>query len=201
MSSNAWYHWYAVWITSTGAADFMFSSEYPTPALPGAISKYRYIASWSTKNAADTSGASTNWAPITQYGDEFFFNYVSTDCATNVPASFITTADFGIAQSLRLPPGPKIKAYLQAYWLDTSGSNESFARVFDPAMSDQFLDSTPIANIGAVVPGATNPPRIAAPLQVWASTTGAVRVNGTRAGVINLATIGFYNQRGRNSPT
>jgi hypothetical protein len=198
IGTNKWFHWYAILITGTGVVDFLFTDEYPTPTLPGAASKFRYIGSWTTCNPTDAGGLSNNWAPITQLGDEFWFNTIGQDA--NIGGNPIPATNLFV----RTPLLVRTKAYLQVHITPGVAAKDVSFRVYDPALADVALvaGGSPVASQQMLFGAATVTPMwIGGQFSCWASTGQRVRVVGESSSgtvTIYLATLGYYNPRGRN---
>ncbi len=185
VTTNTWYHFYAIYRSDTLVVDVLCSLSATAPSLPASYTHKRRLG------AGRTDGSS-NWIAFSQFGDQFLWSATVLDVNTTNPG---TSA---VSSSLTVPSGAKVFALIRRIIVTGSGG----------AVSDlvSALDQADAAPSLSAAPGAT--------LYVPASSTGAtlltVRTDTNRqirsrlsfsdaSTISRMVTIGWIDRRERDS--
>lgn len=188
VSSNAWYHFYALQRPDTGVVDVGLSSSSALATLPANYAYSRRIGSIKTNT-------SSLWTAFTQDGDYFRLSASVLDVNTTNPGANAVTATLA-----SVPTGVNVHALMNTVLESTNLQNVLY-------LSD--LSATDEAAAAAAAPlGQIQIPNIAGAWFVgWGGTirtnTSAqirYRCNASDANTkVHIATLGWTDARGRNA--
>ncbi len=178
---STWYHVYA--IINGGAADVYFDTSAAAANKPTGTTAFRRIGSFKTDGSAQI-------VAFVQNGDEFLWATTVRDVASAVP---LTTA---VLATLSVPTGVQTTALYRAAYGDSAGaSGVLFTSLSE---TDQAVSLTgPGASLES--PQASGTFAAAGQFQTRANTSAQIRYRAsvTTTNVLNIATYGWLDTRGR----
>jgi hypothetical protein len=179
VAASTWYH---VFVISNGTnVDVLFSTSASSPTMPGGWSYRRRIGSIRTD-------ASKNVLGFVQVGDEFLWNTQITDANNATLGTTITNV------TLTVPTGVQVWAIFGA-GIKNSGGVVSLS-IYSPDEQDTSATGFFTVCLGAITSQLGN----AAWVRIRTNTSAAIRcVASLASSVLDIGTVGWVDQRGRNS--
>lgn len=181
IANNTWYHFHLIRRPDTGVVDVLFSLSATAPTLPANYTQFRRIG------AARTNG-SAQWLRFFQTGDQFLWDNLGS---LDFNAASTTTAALA---TLTVPTGLKVQALLNVR--DFNANAGDVTLISDPDVSDvaASVSTWPLGIAGAPQNGLS----AYAQIRVTTNTSAQIRHRNNRSdGVLQIATIGWIDTRGR----
>jgi hypothetical protein len=114
VASNTWYYCFAIYDSTNGISDFIFSLSSTSPTLPGTYDKQQYLGAIRTDGSA-------NIEQFRQSGSEFYYidKTVNTYTASNPGTSQVT-------QTMEIPPISGIVGVINCLWAQLNNASDKY---------------------------------------------------------------------------
>jgi len=186
LANDTWYHVFAIMVANAyGVVDVGFDTSLTAVNLlaESGYTYYRRIGS------VKTAAAATTVEPFVQDVDEFLWG--------TPPAIIDTTVGTAALQTLPVPPGIKVRAIVNAYFLDANENVQVYLSSPDAADQAPSSSATPLGALG-ILDGGTNSIGSVSGLQVRTNTAKQIRARSSGTGtVLRIATLGWVDSRGK----
>lgn len=180
IANTTWYHFYEIERVDTGIVDVIFSLSATSPALPTNYTLFRRIG-------AGLTNSSAQWVQFVQQGDFFEWFTPVLESTSATPGTSAVTQTLA-----NVPTGINVRAFLNAF----ASASSTNAYISDLATSD-LAPSTSVAPLASVgTPASTGS---AAQVLVRTNTSAQIRTRNTSNAQFFLATLGWYDSRGKDN--
>ncbi len=196
LAANTWYHVFIIRKSSDGSLDAGFDTDVTASHIPPGYSEFRRLGSVLTDG-------SKNILPFHQYGDEFWWDTSVYDfgiVGSGAKVSGVNPGTSAVSIALTVPPNVKVRAVFHGYYYNSTPGNtqEWYASSLDSVdLAVNFstcIESAPFMPSNSESHGGT--------MQVWTNTSSQIRGRAAASGAnysLNIRTLGWYDQRGKNS--
>jgi hypothetical protein len=186
IATSTFYYVWGIYNSSTAVSDVLFSTSSSAPTMPSGYDKKRYIG------AVKTDGSS-QFIAFTQFGDEFYWSTPILD------VNAFTGSTSASTKVLTVPSGRNMLAILN---VDLGGGTTQTVYISNLALTDL----APTINGGAAPMSSLGGTSSAGNIEnsgmarCWTDTSASIRVrNSANGAVLNIATLGWVDQRGKNA--